>query len=114
MTKTKKVKVLVTEVSEDKPTPKTSTPIVFDIEAYKTCTRLTFEKLGRKNQKLTEQEEELLQSATLKAMRNVGRKALKTESYRTSMQLVELVAGIAVPNEVIDLFSKQAQDKIFS
>ena len=113
MTKTKRVKVLVTAVSEDEPVQKTNAP-KFDIEAYKTCTRLTFEKLGRKNQKLTEQEEILLQEATLKAMRNVGRKALKTESYRTSMQLVELVAGIAVPNEVIDLFSKQAQDKIFS
>lgn len=85
----------------------------FDIEAYETYTRLSFEKKLRRKETLKKEEQEALEKAKKPALANKGKKALVTDTYRVQMRTVRLMEGVPTPPSIVRLFSKKAQEKLF-
>lgn len=85
----------------------------FDRESYDTFVRLTFEKGLRKGGKLKADEVKTLAEVKPKAFKNVGKKPLKTNSYRVNMKSVQLIEGLPTPADVVNEFSKEGQAKLF-
>lgn len=85
----------------------------FNREKYDRFVFLTCDKLRRTKQVLHEKEQNELNDLKRIVMKYEGKKPIKTNTYKIGAVIVRLVEGVAVPNDVYNLFSDYAKKELF-